>query len=364
MARTVFAPARWLSRAVRVPGTERHALTQALKAGLAAALSWVAAVWLLHLPQPFLAPYASLFAVEATVYRSLRTATRQLVTVVLGVVLAWLANQLLPMPVALPLAVLVGLLVARWHWFGPDGIWIVSTAVLVLSVNAASGPLLLGRLVETLLGVVVGTVLNAVLFPPVYRDRAVAATARLGEEMAGLLHEMAKSLREDTVADRASDWVRYAEDMRSLVEQVGEASELAAESRRLNLRKARPRYRAVAPQDDARRLVAAWPHVRTITQSLRHVATGAGAATTPDRDSAAGLADLLDSIAEAVELATEPGGCGDRLAVIVGRNHEQLDELERRAEGLAPHALAVTLGLGGLAPPLRGVLNSLGQDGA
>src|SRR4051794_33488325 len=98
IARTVVTPARWLSRAVRVPGTERHALTQALKAALAAALSWVVAVWLLHLSQPFLAPYAAVFAVEATVYRSFRTSARQLVTVALGVVLAWLANQLLPMP--------------------------------------------------------------------------------------------------------------------------------------------------------------------------------------------------------------------------------------------------------------------------
>ena len=356
IARTALLPARWLSRAVRVPGTERHALTQAVKAALAAGLAWVAATWFFHLPQPFLAPYAAVFAVEATVYRSFRTSARQLVTVAVGVVLAWLANQLFPMPVALPLAVLAGLLLARWRWLGPDGAWIVSTAVLVLSVNAASGPLLLDRLLETLLGVVVGASLNAVLFPPVYRDRAAAATARLAKDMAGLLHDMAKSLRADTIADRASDWVRCAEDMRSLVREVDETSDLTAESRRLNLRRARRRYRAGTPQDDARRLVAAWPHVHTIAQSLRHVATGAGAATTPDPGTAAGLADLLDGIGEAVELTNGPGG---RLAVVVRGNHEQLDELERRAEGLAPHALAVTLGLGGLAPPLRGVLRAL-----
>ena len=353
LATTALTPARWLGRAVRVPGAERHALTQAVKAGFAAGVAWLVAALLLRMPQPFLAPYAAVFAVESTVYRSFLSSARQVGTVAVGVLLAWLANLLVPMAVALPVAVVAGLLIGRWRWFGSEGTWIAATAVFVLSVNAGDGVVLVDRLGETVLGVVVAAVVNAVVFPPVYRDRAAAATARLGAEMATLLREMATSLRDDALADRASDWVRYAEDMRSLVREVDETNALTAESRVLNLRRARPRYRAAHAHDGAERLISAWPHLHTIAQSLHHVAAGGDATAVPDPDTAAGLADLLDGIAEAVEVTAD---AGDRRSLVVRRDHERLDALERRVDGLA---LAVTLGIGGLAPPLRRVLRAL-----
>lgn len=116
-------------RAVRGSGVERVVFVQAVKAALAAVLAWLAAAYLFRLPQPFLAPWAAVFIVEATVYRSLRTACQQVAAVVVAVVVAvllaavidwWVPWQLLGVAVA----VLVGLLIGQWRGFGDSGPWI------------------------------------------------------------------------------------------------------------------------------------------------------------------------------------------------------------------------------------------------
>src|SRR5688572_25880579 len=86
--RFVLAPLRWLNRAMRADGPERAALAQALKAAMAAVLAWLAAAQLFELAQPFLAPWAAVFIVEATVYRSLRSAGQQVAAVGVAVLLA------------------------------------------------------------------------------------------------------------------------------------------------------------------------------------------------------------------------------------------------------------------------------------
>jgi hypothetical protein len=65
--RSVFAPLRWLSHAVRGSGPQRAVLVQAVKAALAAVLAWLATVRLFDLAQPFLASWTAVFIVEATV---------------------------------------------------------------------------------------------------------------------------------------------------------------------------------------------------------------------------------------------------------------------------------------------------------
>ncbi|HEY3468908.1 MAG TPA: hypothetical protein VGL47_27515, partial [Amycolatopsis sp.] len=78
-------PAGWFARALRVPGSERRSLVQAAKATLAATGAWLLATLVLRLPQPFLAPYAAVFLVDATVYRSLRGWAQQIGAVAAGV---------------------------------------------------------------------------------------------------------------------------------------------------------------------------------------------------------------------------------------------------------------------------------------
>ena len=59
--------------------------------------------------------------------------------------------------VAVPLAVLLGLLVGRWRQFGPDGWWVAITALIVVVNGAAADPLDLASWVAlSLCGSVIG----------------------------------------------------------------------------------------------------------------------------------------------------------------------------------------------------------------
>ena len=61
---------------------------QLVKTVLAAVVAWVIAASVLDLPQPFLAPWAALLVVHATVYRTFSKGTQQVVATVVAVVLA------------------------------------------------------------------------------------------------------------------------------------------------------------------------------------------------------------------------------------------------------------------------------------
>src|SRR4051794_30550668 len=144
-------PVGWFARAVRVPGRERRILVQSAKATLAATAAWLLATLVLRLPQPFLAPYAAVFLVEATVYRSLRGWIQQVGSVATGVLLAALAGQLIPaQAVALAVVVFVGLLAGSWRRFGDSGVWVGVTGMLLVPYGTARDLALMGdRPLET-----------------------------------------------------------------------------------------------------------------------------------------------------------------------------------------------------------------------
>ena len=62
---------------------------QLLKTVVAAVVAWVLASHVFDLPQAFLAPWAALLVVHATVYRTFSRGLRQVTGAVLGVLLAW-----------------------------------------------------------------------------------------------------------------------------------------------------------------------------------------------------------------------------------------------------------------------------------
>src|SRR5437764_5722478 len=92
-------PILWLSAA------------QIAKAVAATVLAWLLAVHVLHLAQPFLAPWAALLTIHATVFGSLKRALQQVGASLVGVLLAFAAGGLLGVnALSLGAAVLAGLL--------------------------------------------------------------------------------------------------------------------------------------------------------------------------------------------------------------------------------------------------------------
>ena len=68
--------------------------SQLLKTAFAAVLAWVLAAHVFGLEQPYLAPWAALLTVHATVFASLRRGVRQAGASLLGVLVAFAAGQL------------------------------------------------------------------------------------------------------------------------------------------------------------------------------------------------------------------------------------------------------------------------------
>jgi uncharacterized membrane protein YccC len=363
---TAFAPADTerhdrtpvgrLARAVRVPGRERRILVQTAKATLAATAAWLLATLVLKLPQPFLAPYAAIFLVEATVYRSVRGWIQQVGSVATGVLLAAVAGQLIPsQAVALAVVVFVGLLAGNWRRFGDAGIWVGVTGMLLISYGTARDPVLMGdRLLETALGAAIGVAVNTLIFPPLYGERLATATARLATALADLLESLSDLVRRDEPGN-LGELLTQAQDTRSQVLAAEEAAGLTREGRMLNLRRGRPKA-GTHHERPLRTLIALWPSVAQLIAAVRTTAARREQHPFeypwPDaRDSLADLVHLLAGAVQAVAVAGEPVDLEECRALLV-----KLEERLVTAEG---DGVPARLGLGTMTLPARLLIEKL-----
>ncbi|MGH3370071.1 MAG: FUSC family protein, partial [Nocardioidaceae bacterium] len=101
---------------------------QVVKTVIAAVVAWVLARQVFDLPQPFLAPWAALLVVHATVYRSFWRGAKQITATVLGVVLAWATGNTLGLdPTALSIMLLAALLVGSVGWLREEATTVAAT---------------------------------------------------------------------------------------------------------------------------------------------------------------------------------------------------------------------------------------------
>ena len=151
-------------------------LLQNAKAALAGVVAWVVAVQVLGLEQPFLAPWAAVLVVHATVYRTVSRGGQQIAATFVGVVLAWGCGRLFDSgALGMGTMLVVAFLLGRHRWLRDESTTIATTGIVVLATNAAfETDLLASRLLDTTVGVVVGLLVNLLVWPPL-RDRAAWA---------------------------------------------------------------------------------------------------------------------------------------------------------------------------------------------
>ncbi|RSN62497.1 hypothetical protein DMH01_07405 [Amycolatopsis sp. WAC 04182] len=340
------APFAWVARAFRVPGEERRSLIQTTKATAAAVIAWIVATSVLRLPQPFLAPYAAVFLVQATVYRSLRGWAQQVGAVSVGVLLAAGAGQLVPsVTVALGLAVFTGLLIGSWRGFGDSGVWVGITGMLLISYGSATEPVLLAdRLLETALGAAIGAVLNAVVLPPLHGERLRAATSRLAAAIADLLDETAELVRAGEVTDALDSRLR---DVRSLAAEAEDAIGWTREGRYLNLR-----GRREIREEPLSNLISLWQPLAQLIDGVREAAQSEQPFRHPGEYARGVVGDLLEALAEVAR-----SGDADKL----DRCRRLLDEIDHLL--VTPtDEVATTVGLGAMALPARRLVQRLRAD--
>ncbi|ROP63245.1 hypothetical protein EDF24_0269 [Curtobacterium sp. PhB130] len=237
----------------RTSGTQPR-LLHAAKAAGAAALAWFVAR---HVPgvasdYPYYAPLGAVIAMQTTVFAGLRSGIQTLVGIALGIGVAaftmWVGD---PGILAVALAVGVGVLVGGFRILGEGSSWVSTAALFVLLVGGAHAEgYSLGYLVQMAVGVVVGLLVNFLVFPPLHfwdaEHRIDAVNDVLADHLDGLAAVMREGKRDEPAWDRQQDRLdRAIADVRSRVS-------IAHESRKINPRGALRGSRARLQQDGAR----------------------------------------------------------------------------------------------------------------
>ena len=119
---------------------------QLVKTVVAAVLAWVLASQVFDLPQAFLAPWAALLVVHATVYRTFSRGLRQVAGAVLGVLLAWAVGNYLGLTTfAVSTLLVVGLLAGSVRWFRDESTAVAATGLIVLTTGFSTHDQVLRR---------------------------------------------------------------------------------------------------------------------------------------------------------------------------------------------------------------------------
>ncbi|QIK65353.1 hypothetical protein G7072_02470 [Nocardioides sp. HDW12B] len=216
---------------------------QLFKTVAAAVIAWVVATSVLDLPQPFLAPWAALLVVHATVYRTFSQGARQVAATGLGVVLAWAVGGALGLDtVSVAVALVVGLVIGAVTWFEDQETTIAATALVVLTTGfSQNDSMLVSRLLDTGIGIGVGLLVNAVVWPPLRRRTAVTAIDKVDDRIGRLLTRVHDDLRrhpgtplqQETVAE----WVEETRALDGDLDNAWSLVRQAQESARMNPRR-------------------------------------------------------------------------------------------------------------------------------
>jgi len=274
-------------------------VSQVLKTVLATVIAWVLAVNVFDIAQPFLAPWAALLTVHATVYGSLKFGAEQIAATVVGVLAAFGAGHLFGVnALSLGLVVFFGLLAGSVRGLRTQSTTAAATALVVLTTGYSDdGGMLAARLLDTGIGSAVGLLVNLLVWPPL-RDRSAAQQIGLIDDRIGeLLCDIAATLRAGARPE-VDEWIDRANALDEDVDEGWRVLGTARESARLNPRRAvSQRMRATEGLDGIlRRLEQAVAETRSMASTI-------ALAPEPPLEWQGGWLDLLQRAGTAVARA-------------------------------------------------------------
>lgn len=270
---------RWGRRGARaaayaIPGAR---VLLALKTALAVALAWLVAQRLpgVAAEYPYYAPLGALSAMYPTVMGSVRTALQTVAGLALGILLA--TGVLLvgsPNLVTIGLAVGLGTLLAGVRRLGAGAEYVPMAALFVLIVGGPDAEdYSVGYLVQMVVGVVTGLLVNVTVVPPLDFRTARLQLNRLQGVVLDYLGDVAGELAAPgTTSGR--DWERRNRELSVLTAEVREAVEESALTARGNPRvvlRRDARRRADPGYASLEKLEGVVFHVRALADALRQL---------------------------------------------------------------------------------------------
>ncbi|MGW6459929.1 FUSC family protein [Streptomyces sp. NPDC055078] len=212
------------------------AVVQTLRSTAAATIAYVVALWLSSEPAPLTAPLTALLVVQVTLYSTLTTGIRRVNSVVVGVLIAIGFSVLVGLSWwSLGLIILASLIVGRVvrvSEFVPE---VAISAMLVLGVTRVTDTAW-DRVLETLIGAVVGLLFNVLFVPPVWLSTAGDSIGELARRMRQLLLRLGEELNSPASVESAAARLHEARRLDNDIGEVDAALRQAEDSLRLNPR--------------------------------------------------------------------------------------------------------------------------------
>ncbi|MER6078303.1 FUSC family protein [Streptomyces sp. NPDC001833] len=211
-------------------------VVQTLRSATAATIAYVVALRLSPEPAPLTAPLTALLVVQVTLYATLTNGFRRVNAVVAGVLVAIAFSQLVGLTWwSLALLIVASLAVGhlvRVDEYIPE---VAISAMLVLGVTTISSTAW-ARIVETLIGAVVGMGCNLLLPPPVWVDEAGESIEGLARRLRQLMLRMGEEAAEIMPWQQAAARLHEARRLDHAIVEVDAALRQAEDSLRLNPR--------------------------------------------------------------------------------------------------------------------------------
>lgn len=231
--------------------SRRTPLLQVAKTSIAVVAAWGLSVLLVRQELPIFAAIAALLVVQPSVNQSLAKGIERSAGVILGVALAYGAGFVVGGSSLAVLAIVVAALLLGWALRLTPGsaVQIPISAMLVLAIGAQSPAYAVDRILETIIGAVVGLAVNAAIVPPVLVRPAHEAVAATAERVARAMERLAELLR--GAHDRAELDAALAEARLIRPAHTAAEADLARARESLTLNPRARRHRAELAHDTA-----------------------------------------------------------------------------------------------------------------
>lgn len=221
----------------------RGPLLQVAKSAVAMIAAWIVADLLVPGPPPIFAAIAAVLVVQPSINQSFTRAVERSVGVIVGVVIASVLGILLGSPTwVILLAGAVSLIVAWALRMSPGATnQVAISAVLVLALGTATPNYALDRVIETVIGAIIGILVNTALVPPVLVPDARSKVDILGRELAAALERLADALETPQTREALEGLLLEARLLRPVRDAAADAIRDGADSLSLNPRSSRHR---------------------------------------------------------------------------------------------------------------------------
>lgn len=218
-------------------------MLQVVKISVAVSLAWVVSQLLLPNELPIFAAIAAIFVVQPSINQSVGKAIERSLGVVGGVIIAYLIGLAFGQSSWIVLAAIVLCILLSWALKLSPGSanQIPISAMLVLSIGAATPAYALDRIIETVLGAGIALVINVLIVPPVVLAPAHDAVVLLAREVADTFDRVADSLRTPRSPAQLTEMLLTGRLLRPMLDSADRAITEAEESLTLNPRGSRHR---------------------------------------------------------------------------------------------------------------------------